>query len=68
MACSARSIDSSMDALTASGRYPAFTRTVTDCADGYDLDLDALFEFGPRPLLDGMRTWSGGRRGARSPG
>ncbi|MET9799274.1 TetR/AcrR family transcriptional regulator C-terminal domain-containing protein [Streptomyces sp. NPDC006368] len=37
-----------------SGRYPAFARTLAGFQDGYDLDLDALFTFGLRPLLDGI--------------
>ncbi|MFD9335313.1 TetR/AcrR family transcriptional regulator C-terminal domain-containing protein [Streptomyces sp. NPDC060028] len=45
---------SSLDALVTSGRFPVFARTVTALQEGYDLDLDALFEFGLRPLLDGI--------------
>ncbi|GAA4905095.1 TetR/AcrR family transcriptional regulator C-terminal domain-containing protein [Streptomyces coeruleoprunus] len=44
-----------LHALTATGRYPAFTRLVTSLGEvGYDLDLDALFELGLRSLLDGL--------------
>ncbi|GHE12774.1 TetR/AcrR family transcriptional regulator C-terminal domain-containing protein [Streptomyces alanosinicus] len=41
-------------ALTTATRYPVFTRVTSTCKDGYDLDLDALFEFGLKPLLDGI--------------
>jgi AcrR family transcriptional regulator len=40
------------DALVGSGAFPVFAR-VTARAD-FDLDLDALFEFGLRLLLDGL--------------
>ncbi|GAA3020519.1 TetR/AcrR family transcriptional regulator C-terminal domain-containing protein [Streptosporangium longisporum] len=40
-------------AVLASGRYPTFAR-VTAAVDGYDLDLDELFEFGLGPLLNGV--------------
>ncbi|MGW2561109.1 TetR/AcrR family transcriptional regulator C-terminal domain-containing protein [Streptomyces sp. NPDC001514] len=40
--------------LVASGRYPTFSRMLRGFDGGYDLDLDALFEFGLRPLLDGL--------------
>nr|WP_249466073.1 TetR/AcrR family transcriptional regulator C-terminal domain-containing protein [Streptomyces fradiae] len=44
-----------LSALAASGRYPAFSRTLGGLRDGdYDLDLDALFEFGLTALLDGL--------------
>ncbi|MFD0349484.1 TetR/AcrR family transcriptional regulator C-terminal domain-containing protein [Kitasatospora aburaviensis] len=43
-----------LGALIASGRFPAYTRLVADLPDGYDLDLDALFEFGLANLLDGL--------------
>jgi AcrR family transcriptional regulator len=37
------------------GNHPTFTKVMaTFAADGYDLDLDALFELGLRALLDGM--------------
>ncbi|MFI7102557.1 TetR/AcrR family transcriptional regulator C-terminal domain-containing protein [Streptomyces sp. NPDC050161] len=52
----------SMRAITESGRYPVFTRVVTGFADGYDLNLDALFEFGLRPLLDGFAGIVEGRK------
>ncbi|MFH9355416.1 TetR/AcrR family transcriptional regulator C-terminal domain-containing protein [Kitasatospora sp. NPDC017646] len=41
-------------AITAATRYPVFTRIASSCKDGYDLDLDTLFEFGLKPLLDGI--------------
>ncbi len=42
-----------MRALLASGRYPAFGRIVEQ---EYDFDLDTLFEFGLRSLLDGFEV------------
>ncbi len=42
-------------AIVASGRYPTFARVLTSLAgDGYDLDLDLLFELGLRALLEGI--------------
>ncbi|CAM5561806.1 TetR/AcrR family transcriptional regulator C-terminal domain-containing protein (plasmid) [Streptomyces viridifaciens] len=41
-------------AITTATRYPVFTRIASSCKDGYDLDLDTLFEFGLKPLLDGI--------------
>ncbi|MGW4895388.1 TetR/AcrR family transcriptional regulator C-terminal domain-containing protein [Kitasatospora sp. NPDC004240] len=38
-------------AVLATGRFPALARLT---ADGYHLDLDALFEFGLQRLLDGL--------------
>ncbi|MFJ9432440.1 TetR/AcrR family transcriptional regulator C-terminal domain-containing protein [Streptomyces sp. NPDC101490] len=38
-------------AILATGRFPALSRLATA---GYDLDLDALFEFGLQRLLDGL--------------
>ncbi|MCG6497442.1 TetR/AcrR family transcriptional regulator C-terminal domain-containing protein [Kitasatospora sp. A2-31] len=43
-----------LGALVASGRFPAYTRLMAGLPDGYDLDLDALFEFGLANLLDGL--------------
>lgn len=44
-----------MGAMAASGRYPAFARLIASfAADGYDLDLDRIFELGLRLLLDGF--------------
>ncbi|MER8101491.1 TetR/AcrR family transcriptional regulator [Kitasatospora sp. NPDC094016] len=42
--------------LVASGRFPAFTKVVGAFEDGYDLRLDALFEFGLKTLLDGLTS------------
>ncbi|HEY1696126.1 MAG TPA: TetR/AcrR family transcriptional regulator C-terminal domain-containing protein [Polyangiaceae bacterium] len=39
--------------LAASGRYPAFARTLADVGD-FDLDLDEIFERGLSALLDGF--------------
>ncbi|MDP9863102.1 MULTISPECIES: TetR/AcrR family transcriptional regulator C-terminal domain-containing protein [Streptosporangium] len=38
----------------ASGALPTFSRVVADLEDGYDLDLDAIFELGLRAMLDGL--------------
>ena len=43
-------------ALAATGRFPSFARVLGDLAGGYDLDLDAIFEFGLEPLLDGLAS------------
>ncbi|GLX50261.1 GntR family transcriptional regulator [Streptomyces hygroscopicus subsp. hygroscopicus] len=40
--------------ILATGRFPALSRLATA---GYDLDLDALFEFGLRRLLDGLAVF-----------
>ncbi|MFI8822600.1 TetR/AcrR family transcriptional regulator C-terminal domain-containing protein [Streptomyces sp. NPDC053431] len=40
--------------ILASGRFPALSRLA---ATGYDLDLDALFEFGLQRLLDGIASY-----------
>ncbi len=42
------------DTRTAAARFPVFTRLMADLGDGYDLDLDALFESGLATLLDGL--------------
>ncbi|GAA2427697.1 GntR family transcriptional regulator [Streptomyces pulveraceus] len=47
--------------LAESGRFPAFTRIVGSLGDGYDLRLDALFEFGLAALLDGLTPIIEGR-------
>ncbi|MER7468226.1 TetR/AcrR family transcriptional regulator C-terminal domain-containing protein [Streptomyces sp. NPDC097981] len=39
--------------ILATGRFPALSRLATV---GYDLDLDALFEFGLQRLLDGLAS------------
>ncbi len=41
-------------AIVTGERHPVFARTVGSLGDGYDLDLDALFAFGLKPLLDGV--------------
>ncbi|MCG5213486.1 TetR/AcrR family transcriptional regulator C-terminal domain-containing protein [Streptosporangium sp. KLBMP 9127] len=46
--------EAALEEIAASGRYPAFARTVAGLDGGYDLDLDELFEFGLQPLLDGV--------------
>ncbi|MGK5739337.1 TetR/AcrR family transcriptional regulator C-terminal domain-containing protein [Micromonospora sp. URMC 103] len=44
-----------MGAIAATGRYPAFARLMARFAvDGYDLDLDRVFELGLRLMLDGL--------------
>ncbi|MEU0372274.1 GntR family transcriptional regulator [Streptomyces sp. NPDC006283] len=40
--------------LVESGRFPTFAKVVGAFDDGYDLRLDALFEFGLTALLDGL--------------
>jgi DNA-binding transcriptional regulator YhcF (GntR family) len=41
-------------ALAESGRYPTFAHVFKDLSNGYDLDLNAIFELGLQYLLDGM--------------
>ncbi|WP_329494007.1 TetR/AcrR family transcriptional regulator C-terminal domain-containing protein [Kitasatospora herbaricolor] len=48
-------------AITASPRFPVFSRLVRSVEGGYDLDLDTLFEFGLRSLLDGLTGLVEGR-------
>ncbi|NLU71705.1 GntR family transcriptional regulator [Streptomyces sp. HNM0575] len=58
-----------LDAIAASGRFPAFTRAMAVFEEsGYDLRLDALFELGLTALLDGMAPLveGGGARAASS--
>ncbi|OOL26809.1 GntR family transcriptional regulator, partial [Rhodococcus rhodochrous] len=44
-----------LEAIVSSGSYPTFARTLlTLSAEGYDLDLDRLFELGLGALLDGL--------------
>ncbi|MEU4331274.1 TetR/AcrR family transcriptional regulator C-terminal domain-containing protein [Nonomuraea dietziae] len=40
--------------LMDTGAYPAFAAVVKGVGDGYDLDLDALFELGLKLQLDGL--------------
>ncbi|MGO4633157.1 TetR/AcrR family transcriptional regulator C-terminal domain-containing protein [Streptomyces sp. 2RAF24] len=42
--------------LVESGRFPTFGKVVGAFEDGYDLRLDALFEFGLKALLDGLTS------------
>ncbi|MGW1674120.1 TetR/AcrR family transcriptional regulator C-terminal domain-containing protein [Streptomyces sp. NPDC002324] len=42
--------------LVESGRFPTFSKVVGAFEDGYDLRLDALFEFGLKALLDGLTS------------
>ncbi|MCX4675492.1 TetR/AcrR family transcriptional regulator C-terminal domain-containing protein [Streptomyces sp. NBC_01433] len=44
----------SLRAIAGSTGYPVFAKVTAALADGYDLDLDVLFEFGLGPLLDGF--------------
>ncbi|MER7583102.1 TetR/AcrR family transcriptional regulator C-terminal domain-containing protein [Kitasatospora sp. NPDC097691] len=41
-------------AIVTGERHPVFARTTGSLGNGYDLDLDALFAFGLKPLLDGV--------------
>ncbi|MFI6501974.1 TetR/AcrR family transcriptional regulator C-terminal domain-containing protein [Nonomuraea typhae] len=41
-------------AIAASGAYPHFVAVTAGLGEDYDMDLDAFFEFGLTPLLDGM--------------
>ncbi|MEW5534511.1 MULTISPECIES: TetR/AcrR family transcriptional regulator C-terminal domain-containing protein [Streptomyces] len=50
--------------LVESGRFPAFAKAVGAFEDGYDLRLDALFEFGLKALLDGLTPLVEGPRPA----
>ncbi|MFI6708392.1 TetR/AcrR family transcriptional regulator C-terminal domain-containing protein [Nonomuraea sp. NPDC050478] len=44
-----------LGSIAATGAYPAFSRLMAAFGrDGYDLDLDRLFELGLRTLLDGL--------------
>ncbi|MET9612798.1 TetR/AcrR family transcriptional regulator C-terminal domain-containing protein [Kitasatospora indigofera] len=54
-------------AITSSPRYPVFSRLVQSVEGGYDLDLDTLFEFGLRSLLDGLTGLVEGRTEPRAP-
>lgn len=40
--------------IASSGHYPHFASMLNDLGDGYDFDLDALFELGLQALLDGF--------------
>lgn len=45
-----------LQGMVESGRFPAFAKVVGSFTDGYDLNLDALFEFGLKALLDGLTS------------
>ncbi|MFF9050142.1 TetR/AcrR family transcriptional regulator C-terminal domain-containing protein [Streptomyces erythrochromogenes] len=47
--------------LVESGRFPTFAKVIATFEDGYDLRLDALFEFGLQALLDGLTPTIEGR-------
>ncbi len=42
------------DTRAAAARFPVFTRLTAELGEGYDLDLDTLFESGLATLLDGL--------------
>ncbi|MFE0187843.1 TetR/AcrR family transcriptional regulator C-terminal domain-containing protein [Streptomyces sp. NPDC058989] len=48
--------------LVESGRFPTFTKVVGAFEEGYDLRLDALFEFGLKALLDGLTSLVEGQK------
>ncbi|MFE1775409.1 TetR/AcrR family transcriptional regulator C-terminal domain-containing protein [Streptomyces sp. NPDC059008] len=48
--------------LVESGRFPTFTKVVGAFGEGYDLRLDALFEFGLKALLDGLTSLVEGQK------
>ncbi|MFK0221297.1 TetR/AcrR family transcriptional regulator C-terminal domain-containing protein [Streptomyces vinaceus] len=50
--------------LVESGRFPTFAKVVGGFENGYDLRLDALFEFGLKALLDGLTPVIEGRESA----
>ncbi|GII89666.1 GntR family transcriptional regulator [Sphaerisporangium siamense] len=57
-----------MNALIASGRAPLFTGLMRRLdTNGYDFDLDELFEFGLRTLLDGLAVGDDGIGSAGMP-
>jgi hypothetical protein len=44
-----------LGALASSGHYPGFSALLTEFGEqGYDLELDKIFELGLRTILDGM--------------
>ncbi|MYV54099.1 GntR family transcriptional regulator [Streptomyces sp. SID3212] len=58
-----------MERIVTSPRFPVVGRVITGLGDGYDLDLDALLEFGLRPLLDGIAVMvEAGAEGASDAG
>ncbi|MEU4424701.1 TetR/AcrR family transcriptional regulator C-terminal domain-containing protein [Actinoplanes sp. NPDC024001] len=47
--------DPAMGAIAATGQFPVFARLLeTFATDGFDLDLDRIFELGLRLMLDGL--------------
>jgi AcrR family transcriptional regulator len=56
--------EAALEALVADGRHPNFTRVLRSM--DFDLDLDALFEFGLQRLLDGLAAMPRGTFGAES--
>ncbi|MEU0566424.1 TetR/AcrR family transcriptional regulator C-terminal domain-containing protein [Nonomuraea sp. NPDC005983] len=50
-----RTQDTQLSAIVGSGSYPTFHKVVSGMEDGFDFDFDRLFEFGLRPMLDGLR-------------
>ncbi|MER7752198.1 TetR/AcrR family transcriptional regulator C-terminal domain-containing protein [Kitasatospora sp. NPDC097643] len=54
-------------ALVGTTRHPVFARVTAGLRDGYDMDLDALFAFGLRPLLDGVAVMIDEAGPARGP-
>ncbi|MFG3441045.1 TetR/AcrR family transcriptional regulator C-terminal domain-containing protein [Nonomuraea sp. NPDC047897] len=59
-----RTHEPALGSIAASGHYPAFARLMAGFArDGYDLDLDRLFELGLRTLLDGVAVLAPEARG-----
>ncbi|MFF7590737.1 TetR/AcrR family transcriptional regulator C-terminal domain-containing protein [Kitasatospora purpeofusca] len=49
------------DTRAATARFPVFTRLTAELDEGYDLDLDTLFESGLSTLLDGLAPRIEGR-------
>lgn len=57
-----RSHEERFTELAASGRYPYFAKMMRDVDEGFDMELDALFELGLRALLDGFAPAVEGRK------
>lgn len=49
-----RAQDARLTAVATSGAYPTFVDVIRRMGGDFDFDLDRLFEFGLRPLLDGL--------------
>ncbi|CAM3860158.1 GntR family transcriptional regulator [Nocardiopsis rhodophaea] len=43
-----------LEALASANEYPALSRALAELSEGYDLDLDTIFELGLSALLDGF--------------